>query len=375
MGRYKQPFTIFKRGKYWYYRTYDARGVRTTAKTTGKTSKSAALNYLNMMFREDRLFHSDITFGEYSLGFFDKNSIWIKEKAHQLKESTRISYCGALNNITPFLEKRKMIEITQTDLKRIRSELRKKYVASHVNYIFIVTGIIFKQAYLDNIIQRNPFTFFDSLPRDLNVRDALTKEEIKNVYYSVKEEYRDLFLILALTGMRAAEGVGLIAEDVKITDSGLNYIYLYRQRQREEYLPLKNNTPRNIPIIPELVPLIKGFSFQYPAFYKWTIKDIKKQKDAEKRKLCVHSIRHFFITDSKASGINPLIVECVAGHSLKGIQQVYTNFNVDQLSEILKWQKKIYDYIKKEDGVYRPHGESYPAVLQAFPNAKTLLNK
>lgn len=69
MGRYRKPFTLFKRGDYWYYRTYDAAGYRTTAKTTGQKSKTAANNYCNALFKSNLLGIADITFGEYSKGF------------------------------------------------------------------------------------------------------------------------------------------------------------------------------------------------------------------------------------------------------------------------------------------------------------------
>lgn len=46
MSRYRENYTIFKRGKYWYYRTYTIDGVRTTAKTTGCTLKSEAKLYI-----------------------------------------------------------------------------------------------------------------------------------------------------------------------------------------------------------------------------------------------------------------------------------------------------------------------------------------
>lgn len=347
MGRYRMPFTLYKRGKYWYYRTYDARGVRTVAKSTGKTTKNAAQFFCNELFKNKTLIQNEITFGEYATGFFDKNSIWIKDKARQLKESTRVSYCQALKNIMPYLEHKKLISVTQTELKVIRQELKKKYVNSNINYIFIVTGLIFKQAYLDNIIQKNPFEYLDALPVELNQRDALTRDEIKKIYLGINPQYKDAFTVLALTGCRCAECVGLIEDDIKKTENGIEYIYLYHQKQANEYSALKNNKPRNIPLIQELKPCIYKYSFNYAALYKWITQEIRKIPTWETRKLCAHSIRHFVITDAKAFGINPLIVETVVGHSLRGIQQVYTNFNIEQLQEFTNWQKDLYNFLNK----------------------------
>ncbi len=58
--RYKEPFTLYSRkmknGKsVWYYRTYDSDGNRTSGKSTGLTSKTAAREYVTKLIKTDEI--------------------------------------------------------------------------------------------------------------------------------------------------------------------------------------------------------------------------------------------------------------------------------------------------------------------------------
>lgn len=54
-----------------------------------------------------------------------------------------------------------------------------------------------------------------------------------------------------------------------------------------------------------------------------------------------------YITNSKSCGINAGKVEKIAGHSLRGMQEVYTNFKVEDLKDVLSWQKELYKELMK----------------------------
>ena len=62
---YRDDFTLFPRklnsGKtVWYYQTYDDEGKRTTAKSTGQTTKTAAKSYCNLLLKEGKLIPTKI---------------------------------------------------------------------------------------------------------------------------------------------------------------------------------------------------------------------------------------------------------------------------------------------------------------------------
>jgi hypothetical protein len=76
--RYREPWSLFRRRftpdgpAIWYYRTYNEYGHRTTAKTTGTTSKTLARDYCARLYREGRLIPTpDLLFEEYAKPLVD----------------------------------------------------------------------------------------------------------------------------------------------------------------------------------------------------------------------------------------------------------------------------------------------------------------
>ena len=156
---------------------------------------------------------------------------------------------------------------------------------------------------------------------------------------------RDFIMLLALTGMRLSECYGVTQSDVK-KEGDVYFIELTKQlTEIGTYTPLKTKEKRIIPLADCLLPLVHEWSFNH-AKIKHVMKPVIRSVEGwEERGLCLHSIRHFFITDTKSSGINPVFVESVAGHSLRGIEAVYTNFHAADLGVVVKWQKELLEEI------------------------------
>lgn len=339
MGRYKQPFTIFKRGKYFYYRTYDARGVRTVAKSTGQTNKTAALNYCNELFKLDKLLNRNKTFREYANGFFDDKSAYMVGRG--LTKGTQDNYNSILYfNIMPYFEKMELSSITPTVIKKYRVELCEKYSNATVNVIITVLGIILTAAYLDNLYLRNPMESIEPLKVEKQRRGCLNREDIKKMISAAAPRYKPLFIMLACTGLRVNECLALSNGSLK-SENGVDYLYVDKQKYRGVYTPTKTKQARCVPICPELKQYVNCFEYDYRSVQYNMKRFFEPVKDYKERKLSIHSFRHFFITDAKSCGINTSKVETIAGHSLKGIEQVYTNYNVMQLAEIIAWQKEL----------------------------------
>lgn len=344
MPKYRQTYTLFKRGKYYYYRTYDETGVRTTAHTTGKTSMTAAKLYCDELFKANKLIpQSGQTFSQYAKGFFDDNSVYTKD--NKLAANSAILYRSILDTcLIPLIGNKSLADINHTMLKKIRQELLDKGLSpATVKTRMITLHIIIKSAYLDGLIQRDPFDSLGKLKISTPHRDAFTIGEVAKIYSSAKDEMKKHILMLALTGMRTSEYAAVSIAELNKED-GITYIHLERQYNKKEFKPLKSKKPRDIPISKELVSLVGDYC-QDVSFSEVFTKYIKKLDRWKERKLCAHSFRHFFISSAKSYGINHLKVEAIAGHSLKGIQEVYTNFKVPDLAEIIKWQEWAYGQI------------------------------
>lgn len=348
MPKYKQTYTLFKRGKYYYYRTYTSDGIRTSAHTTGCTSRSAAKLYCDKLYKQGLLVAgSGKTFGEYAEGFFSANSVYAKD--NNLSENSIRIYTTAINNtFMPILKNKYLRDITHSYLKKLRQDLLDSgFSSSSVGLKMKILRIVITSAYMDGLLERNPFDNLKGLQNVAKTRDAFTLEEVKLLFNSVPDSTKPAILLLALTGMRVAEMAAVSKEEVKI-ENGITYIHLESQMLNKELRPLKTKKPRDIPISTKLLPYIEerrpnyNQTVQVPSY-----KCIRKIQNAKERRLCLHSLRHFFISSAKSYGINHLKVEAIAGHSLKGIQEVYTTFHVGDLAEIIKWQEWAYQEITK----------------------------
>lgn len=343
MSRYKQPYSLYKRGNVWYYRTYSPDGVRTGAKSTGQTSKTAAKSFCDALYLRGELWTSDKTFGVYAKHFYDDDSLYFKDRVEKLSENTVKNYQKHFkNSIMPYFDKIKLCDINYSTLKKFRiSLLEEGYSALTIQSILSVLKHVIQTAYRDRLIPINPFDMLEPLKLVHQERDAFTLDEIKFIVQNLDEEFSRQIIIMALTGMRISESVGVTLDDIKCGNK-FEYINLTKQMNKGKYKPLKNKNIRDIPIIPELKNFIGFDKTRVSAFYRNFVPIKNQIERADERKLSFHSLRHFFITSSKSENVNESKVEVIAGHSLKGITKVYTNFKVDDLTDILSWQEKIY---------------------------------
>lgn len=345
MSRYKQPYSIFKRGKYYYYRTYTPDGVRTVAKTTGQTSKSAAKDYCDKLYLSGQLVGCNKTFEDYAKDFFKANSPYAVDRLEPLTVNTLKAYNSKFNSyILPYFGKYKLTDINYSLVKRFRIEMLQKYSASNVTGVMSLLSQVLNSAYRDRLIPVNPVTYLDGLKTKSNNRDAFRLNEVQYLYKNIPEEFKNLILLMAITGMRISEAVGVTSEDIVQAD-GFEYIDLKRQYNKKEYKPLKTKEAREIPITPEIKNLINNDLTLPDNIYKY-FQPIKETfENADERGLCFHCLRHFFFTTIIAEGITEIKAKKLVGHSLKGMNDVYLNLKAADLIEIIPWQKKYYELI------------------------------
>lgn len=354
MSKYRQPYTLFKRGKYWYFRTYSLDGVRTTAKTTGQTSKSAAKDYCDKLYLSGNLATSNITFKDYAAHFYDDNSPYCKDRVTPLAENTLRGLRVKMRNyIMPYFSNVKIADITYTKLKEFRIWMLndKGYSVSNTVGTMSCLKHIIDSAHRDRLIPVNPFDYLETITAPQDVRDAFRLNEVIKLYSEIGEEFRNTVLLIALTGMRISEAVG-VTEDFVQQAEKCEYIYLDKQYNLKKYKPLKGRKIRSIPIIPEIKELFGFDDTQLSKFYKVFNKIKPSFENAYERELCFHSLRHFFFTSIITEGIPEVKAKYLVGHSLKGMNNVYLNLKPDDLIEILDWQKRTLNEIKSGAAEY-----------------------
>ena len=152
MPRYRQTYTLFKRGKFFYYRTYTAEGVRTTAHSTGCTSLTAARVYCDRLFLEGKMFAgSGMTFRNYAAGFFDKDSVYAKDNG--LSPRSIAIYSTAAATITPTSPRTyyQFIFTTNSKIKAITSMINAddNFWVKHSPQVIIIGNPKYRMKYFN----------------------------------------------------------------------------------------------------------------------------------------------------------------------------------------------------------------------------------
>ena len=183
MSRWKQPYTLYKRGNYWYYRTYDAYGVRTHGISTGKTSKGAAKAFCDELFKNGLLScNYQLTYSAFAEHFFDDDSLYIKEHTNLSTGSKKV-YKTYNKIINDRLGKFRLTEINNTKVREFRTNLLSDgYSAKYISTVTTILNIVMEQAYNDMLIIRNPCVNLPAISDGTKNKDSFTLEEVRQLY-------------------------------------------------------------------------------------------------------------------------------------------------------------------------------------------------
>ncbi len=365
MPRYKEPFTIFPRklpsGKtVYYYRTYTPEGVRSTAHSTGKTSKTLARQYCSdLLIKGQLLSNFGVTFEMYAKGFFDDNSQWMldkiqisKGKKQPIARATLSIYRHFNSNIIiPFFKKMKLIDIRPLHIKQFRAKLvADGFANSTINIVCACLKIIVNYAMADKLILNDPFASIQQMYVNARSRDGFTLKELLPIFNSKWEDNENkLFaLIGACTGLRISEICAIRKETLFP-----NYIDVKDQCKKVILQPVKDGENRKVPICKELHDLINSFLMHKTDFLftKWQsayrndffLHAGLTLADRKEKHLTFHSLRHFLNTYLLSNNVAELKVKSVLGHSSgKGsMTERYLNFKVEDFSEVVELQREL----------------------------------
>lgn len=151
----------------------------------------------------------DIQFSVYALEWYETY------KEPNLSPSTRQGYRSALNNrILPVFGERQLRAITAPELQRFMTGLAGNS-NTILTYSKSILQNVFREAYVNGLIDRNPAQGLKKPPHTADHRRALTPAEARAVL-KVASEHPDglLLLLLYYTGARRGEVLGLQWRDI-----------------------------------------------------------------------------------------------------------------------------------------------------------------
>ena len=381
-------FTLFLREypngkKVFFYYAYDKEGRRRGPWTTKSMKKTAARNYCNGLLLAGELIPGQkkvLTFGDYAKGFWERGSEYIENQESRADiTDSYIETCQRhlTNQILPFFGKTPLDKITDDDVNKWLLGFKKRevvingkpkttgYKNTYANSVFGTLTLMMGEAVKRKLISQNPCGNVSRLKNDRKKMEILTVEEAQKLFpddyaavWGDKEAAYIANKLASLTGMRIGEILGMRGEFVFD-----DYIYVCGQYTRYGYGPTKTKANRKIPLIPEMIALLRklmekngaGYVFSFDggaapagqtyisrAFQAAMINTGISGTEIKRRGLTVHGWRHFLNTELLRQGLTIEQIQVVTGHITDGMTtDRYNHLDARQLADVMKAQQVI----------------------------------
>ena len=359
-------FTLFKRGKVFYYWTYDRYGKRHRF-STGKTKKTEAFSFcIERMSAGNLICHTPvverITLSDYGKNFWNYETCPIIQS--KILRGGHYSVKMATNHqalfdhhIKPFLGDKDLSSLTSSDIESWLLHLPGEKGLSNktANNAFETLRQMLNQAVLDNYIDKNPALNIKPLINKSIRREAFTHEEVKAL---LSREWDNEFAYTACylasrTGMRIGEVRALTREQIHPDYIEVNASWSDQEGRKTT----KSGWSRIIPITEELYELLMKYAPPLGGliFSLNGIKPVKGDYFGERLRkkmdecgidyinnnLSFHSFRHFFNTRMLAADISGEKVRAVLGHESESMTTHYAHLSQKDLNKVKELQQAL----------------------------------
>lgn len=316
-----------KRGKKWEYRiSYQdkegknrikAKGGFSTKKEAQEASLDEEKKLNNNIFEDKTLTFSD---------FFKKWTEIYKKPVVGYATWKKISMFS--DHVEVFFETKLIKDITPTEYQKILNEYGKKYAQETISQFNHYIKASLKVATRERLIDFN----FAELATAKSSKESRPIEEsyleadeyIKLIAttkskYQIKS-YMAIYLI-AVTGMRFAECLGLTWKDIDFKNGFLDINKTWNYQGLNDFQPTKTaDSNRKIPIDKNTSNLLKQFKTCYPdddrLFTHISHRAILTAlKRTAKRNIHIHSLRHTYASFLISKGVDIISVSKLLGHS------------------------------------------------------------
>jgi integrase len=196
------------------------------------------------------------------------------EPLNGVSDRTRDGYLRQLRkHVFPRIGSKVLSDIRVVDVERVLNEVRKSLAAGTTNNVRIGMSKVFNEAVRLELRFDNPMARTKKARRlqfePTNVQAPLTREELQAFVAAAKsEELGALLTLLALTGMRLGEALGLKWEDVSLEHQ---ILFINRTLTRESYLmpdgrsgtriaehpPKTKESRRSVRLVPDVIQMLE----------------------------------------------------------------------------------------------------------------------
>ncbi len=273
------------------------------------------------------------TYGREDITFRDFYVRWMESKAKSLKPSTKASYEHTFRlHIIPYFGGKHLSKIKPLDIQGWVNEMTEKDLASAtVGRCYRYLRACLKQAESWDLIPKSPCRSIN-LPRENHEElSFLGPDEIRTLLEEAREPERTFFALLAFSGLRTGEALGLAWKHIDLNDKAIfvERAWSYQGGFQE---PKTVSSRRAVPLVPTLATilgehykakenpppdtLLFSFSGKQPLDPSNVRKEYERALDAAGLKhVTLHSLRHSFASMMLESGCSIKALQRSLGHA------------------------------------------------------------
>lgn len=292
---------------------------------------------------------SSVTFGSFAASWLEAVEVRVRPKTFTNYELlVRLHLVPALGRLRLTALDRRRFEALYRDM------VKQGYSAVTVRHVHVVASMVMKAAVEEGVLVKNP-AVGSAVPRkELKEMRTLTVEETQRLLAAApRVSYGTYFVMLVLTGLRPAEGLGLMWKDVDLVTGRLSVrrsLVRHGRGWRLE-LPKTRKSVRSVVMPKQLVAALKqlradqqaaltpnphGFVFVSSSGEPLHERNLAKRQfvkllalaEIDGAGLTPYSMRHTAATTMLELGVNPKVVSERLGHSTVAM-------TLDQYSHVL----------------------------------------
>ncbi len=377
-------YTLYPRksklhGKIYYVRFRDPdTGIRLSPKSSGKKTKGAANNWAIQQIKQGKIKSTKYNFTTYTANWF----IWEKCPYIKLMRSKgkrfNRSYadgkrCILVKHLLPYFGNYDLSKINVPIIEKfLLTLIDKGYSSSTISSIYYTLSIILKEAYRQDIIEKNPMLKIENVKKVTAKKDIIPKQ-IADEIFSLKNkdkywdnEFHFLFNLIAYTtGLRQGEILAL--QKCSIEDNYINVKYNWDRKyglkspkyNSNRIIPLPSFTKTCIDnyilkngITDDEMLLFHGEDFYKAIDHKAVNKHFKKalektDLDLSTLNITFHSWRHTFNTIMRGN-ISDEKLRKITGHKSEAMTDHYTHYNNEAFNDVRIAENKIFEEINNQ---------------------------
>lgn len=315
----------------FYHSTWDGKRKQTTKR--GFTTKKAAQQW---ECEQKAASNADMS---VTLETFV--NMYFEDKKGELKErSVRNKKYMIDSHVIPYFGKKKMNEITPSEIIQWQNMMREKgFASTYLRMLQNQLTALFTHASTIYSLTNNPCKKVKKMgtpnAKELNF---WTKEEYDKFIATIdtKDRYYALFEILFWTGCRVGEALALTKNDINFTTNQIYIKKTYHRMGKQDIIttPKTEQSVRTIDIPEFLKEEIAGYVsslYEYPdneRLFPMVAEAVQHKMKrhiakAEVKPIRVHDLRHSHVTYLINQGVAPLIIKQRVGH-----KDIQTTLNI-----------------------------------------------